>query len=82
MLMWHGAGTEQSGGSVRVALCALHPRLFAGMTFCDYEDDDTYDMGRGVAADQRMQAAVTRFAATVRADNQANAIATLQKEVS
>lgn len=81
MLMWHESladGTES--GSARVTLCALQPRLFAGMTFFDRDDDDAYDMGRGVDDDQRMQEARSRFAATVRADNQAAAISILPTE--
>jgi type VI secretion system ImpM family protein len=79
-----GDGQQGDGqqGCARVALCELQPRLFAGMTFCDHEDDDAYDMGRGAEEDNRMQQARTRFAATVRADNQTNAIATLPKEAS
>ena len=87
MLMWHGqqgAGKQGASqqGCARVALCNLQPRLFAGMTFYEHEDDDAYDMGRGAEEDQRMQQARTRFAATVRADNQSSAIATLPKEAS
>lgn len=82
MVMWHGQQADGAQGSARVALCDLQPRLFAGMAFFDHEDDDAYDMGRGVDEDTRMQEARTRFAATVQADNQSSAIATLAKEAS
>lgn len=83
MLMWHEAGStaEDAPGSVRAALCELSPRLFTGMTFFDHEDDEAYDMGRGVSDDKRTRSARARFAATVRADSQTSAIASLPKEV-
>ncbi|MFT5155153.1 MAG: type VI secretion system ImpM family protein, partial [Planctomycetota bacterium] len=73
LLMWHGAAGSETTGAARVAFCPLEPRLFAGMAFVHHDDDDAYDMGRGTGEDSRMQSARKRFAATVRADNQASA---------
>jgi type VI secretion system ImpM family protein len=71
LLQWDGSGVA------RAALCPLQPRLFAGMALPTLDDDDAYDMGRNGGEDPRTHAAKQRFAAAVRADDQAHALAAL-----
>lgn len=66
-------------GIARAALCPLQPRLYAGMALPTLDDDDAYDMGHGSGEDTRTQSAKQRFAAAVKAGDQATALAALPK---
>lgn len=81
LMLWHDAkDANSSGGCARAVLCPLEARTLTGTLFFNHDDSEAYDMGRGAADDNRTREARSRFAQTVQADTQANALTSLPQE--